>query len=198
MLKINGKKKVSLSDEELQRYHEDGIVYIESFYNLTTEILPIRKDIYRIIGLIIAEYRLPIKRAPFTPEHFDVGLPELIAHRRELVSIIYDTLKRLPSYVRLANHQKHEDLAKILLGSGFIGFANRGDGIRMDHPNEDQYLTQWHQDYVAQLCSQRGVVLWSPLRDVTLDVGPVMLCPRSHREGVFPIVREAEGSHGII
>jgi ectoine hydroxylase-related dioxygenase (phytanoyl-CoA dioxygenase family) len=88
-------------------------------------------------------------------------------------------------------------LAQILLGTDFVGFANRGYGIRMDHPNEDKFLTQWHQDYVTQLCSQRGIVLWSPLRDVTLDVGPVMLCPRSHREGIFPIVRDGGGSYGL-
>jgi hypothetical protein len=197
MLKINGKHKLQISREELEQFQNEGVVYIESFYDIASEILPIQKDIYRIIELIIAEYRLPINQAPFTSEHFDAGLQDLVAHHREFASILYDAVKRLPSYVRLANCQKHEDLAQILLGTDFVGFANRGYGMRMDHPNEDKFLTQWHQDYVTQLCSQRGIVLWSPLRDVTIDVGPVMLCPRSHLEGIFPIVREGGGSYGL-
>jgi len=50
---------------------------------------------------------------------------------------------------------------------------------------------------VSQLCSPKGIVLWSPLRDVTLDMGPVRLCPSSHHDGIFPIVRDGGGSYGL-
>lgn len=180
--------------QQFQRY---GFLYIPNFYDLNTEITQIQYDIYCVIGLIIKEHRLPINQLQFSSKNFDSGLQELVQNFRKLAGVLYDAVKKLPSYIRLANHKKHEDLAKILLNSEFVGFANRGYGIRMDNPNEDKFITQWHQDYVSQLCSQKGVVFWSPLRDVTLELGPVKICLKSHHQGVFPIVRDGGGSYGL-
>ena len=183
-------------DEALQ-FRTEGIVYIRNFYDLISDILPIQKDIYQLIGLIIAKHGLPINQAPFSPENFDSGLSKIIASNRDLAGVLYDAVKKIPSYVRLANCWKHNELAKDLLQTDFIGFANRGYGIRLDHPKEDKFLTQWHQDYVSQLCSPRGVVMWSPLRDVSKEMGPVEICPKSHTSGIYPIVRDGVGSYGL-
>lgn len=197
MLNVSEDNGLILPTQQLRQFQSDGFLYIKDFYDLTTEILPIQKDIYRIIGIIISRHNLPIPQVPFTPENFDAGLSEIIKNYRSYAGILYDAVKKLPSYVRLANCKKHEDLAKMLLTTDFPGFANRGYGVRMDHPDEDKFLTQWHQDYVSQLCSLKGVVLWSPLRDVTLEMGPVRICPASHGDGVFPIVRDGDGSYGL-
>ena len=197
MLNPSNGSRVKLSDHEIHQYQKEGFICIKEFYDLKTEILPIQKDIYRIIGLIIEEHHLPFNRAPFSPQYFDSGLPELVTSYRKLAAILYDSVKKLPNYVRLANCKKNEELAKILLNTDFPGFANHGYGMRMDHPNEDKFLTQLHQDYVSQLCSRRGIVLWSPLRDVLFDMGPVMIYPGSHHEGIFPIIRDGDGSYGL-
>ena len=183
--------------DEAQQFRIDGIVYIKNFYDIDAEIIPIKIDIYRLIGLIISKHGLSITQASFTPENFDSGLPEILASNRNLAGVLYDAVKKIPSYVRLANSQKHDQLAKEFLQTDFIGFANRGYGIRLDHPNEDKFLTQWHQDYVSQLCSPRGVVMWSPLRDVDREMGPVEIHPRSHNNGIYPIVRDGPGSYGL-
>jgi len=197
MLRINTKGKIEFTKEELEQYNEDGIVYLESFYDLETEILPIQRDIYKIISLLIEQYKLPIKQNPFTVENFDSGLTEMVKNHRKVVGVLYDVVKKIPSYVRLSNSSKHDIVAKCLLGTEFFGFANRGYGMRMDNPNEDAYLTQWHQDYVSQLCSTKGIVLWSPLRNVTTEIGPVQICSGSHKKGIFPIVRDGDGSYGL-
>lgn len=197
MLTINVKDKIGFSKEQLDQYKEEGVVYLESFYDLETEILPIQKDIYRIISLLIEQHNLPIKQEAFSPENFDSGLNEMVKNHRKVVGSLYDAVKKLPSYVRLASSPKHDIIARYLIGTEFFGFANRGYGMRMDNPNEDVYLTQWHQDYVSQLCSPKGIVLWSPLRNVTAEVGPVQLCPGSHKDGIFPIVRDGDGSYGL-
>lgn len=197
MLKIIVKNKIEFSENQLEQYKKEGIVYLESFYDLETEILPIKKDIYKIISILIDQYDLPIKQERFSADNFDSGLIEMIRNHRKIVGILYDAVKKIPAYVRLASSSKHEVLAKQLIGTDFFGFANRGYGMRMDNPNEDVYLTQWHQDYVSQLCAPKGIVLWSPLRDVTSAVGPVQMCPGSHTNGIFPIVRDAPGSYGL-
>jgi len=67
----------------------------------------------------------------------------------------------------------------------------------MDHPNEGKFLTQLHQDYVSQLCSQHGVVYWSPLRHTDQALGPVTVHLKSHNQGVFPIVKHENSSKGL-
>lgn len=197
MLRINTKDGISFTKMQLEQYHDEGVVYLESFYDLETEILPIKKDIYNIISLLIEQYRLPVKQEQFSPENFDSGLTDMVKNHRKVVGVLYDAVKKIPSYVRLSSNPKHDIVAKWLIGTNFFGFANRGYGMRMDNPNEDVYLTQWHQDYVSQLCSPKGIVLWSPLRDVTSEVGPVQICPGSHKKGIFPIIRDGEGSYGL-
>lgn len=197
MLTINTKDKIEFTKEQLEQYHQDGVVYLKSFYDLETEILPIQKDIYKIISLLIEQYKLPVTQEPFSPDNFDSGLTDMVKNHRKIVGVLYDAVKKIPSYVRLSSNPKHDIVAKYLIGTDFFGFANRGYGMRMDNPNEDVYLTQWHQDYVSQLCSPSGIVLWSPLRDVTAEVGPVQICPGSHRNGIFPIVRDGAGSYGL-
>lgn len=197
MLTINTKNKIEFSKEQIDQYKRDGVVYLESFYDLEAEILPIKKDIYRIISMLIDQYKLPVNQDEFSVENFDSGLIEMVKHHRKIVGILYDAVKKIPSYIRLASSPKHDILAKCLIGTDFFGFANRGYGMRMDNPNEDVYLTQWHQDYVSQLCAPKGIVLWSPLRNVTYEVGPVQMCPGSHTDGIFPIVRDGDGSYGL-
>jgi ectoine hydroxylase-related dioxygenase (phytanoyl-CoA dioxygenase family) len=186
------------STDEADFFRKYGYIYVENFYDYQTEIRPILKDIFQLIGMISEQNGISIAPRRFDRENFDQGLPCLIRDHRPVVSTLYDAVKKLPNYVRLAASAKHDVYARSLLGSDFVGFANRGYGIRMDNPGEDQYATQLHQDYVSQLCSQNSVVLWSPLRDVAADMGPVVFYPGSHSAGVFPILKVAGGSQGLV
>lgn len=184
--------------EEAQFFRENGYLYIRGFYDYEREIEPIQRDIYHLIDVVTHEHGISLEREPFSRDSFDSGLPELLRTNRRLVGAIYDAVKRLTRYVRLATDQRHDAYARILFGTSFVGFANRGYGMRMDNPEEDRFLTQLHQDYVTQLCSQRGAVFWSPLRYTTLEMGPVRIYPGSHREGIFPIEKKSGGSAGLV
>lgn len=180
-----------------EKFQNEGFLYIKDFYSRENEINEIKEDVYRLIGLAIRAHNLSVRQAPFSLDCFDSGLNEIVKNHRHVAAIIYNAVKKLPSYVRLAHSDRHTLLGKCLLATDFLGFANRGYGIRMDHPNEDSYLTQWHQDYCSQLCSPSGIVLWSPLRDVSIESGPVCFCPGSHKEGIFKIKKSGPGSYGL-
>jgi len=188
---------MSISQKIIDQYNKDGFVNIPSFYDLKTEILPIQKGIHQLISILIKQHKLDIPQEPFSPPTFDSGLDMLLENHRPLVSQIYDAVKKIPSYVKLACSTKNEQVARVLLNTEFIGFASHGYGIRMDNPFEDMYRTQWHQDYVSQLCAKNGIVFWSPLRDVTLDMGLVEFRLGSHKDGIFRILRDGEGSYGL-
>lgn len=183
--------------EMISFYRDEGFLHVAGFYDYEREIEPIQRDIHKLIGMIAADAAIDLGPRDFSTEEFDGGLPILLAGHRRLVGVLYDAVKKLPSYVRLACCEKHDVYARALLGSGFVGFAPRGYGIRMDNPGEDHYATQLHQDYVSQLSSQNAAVLWSPLRRTTPELGPLALYPRSHRDGIYPIVRTASGSRGL-
>jgi Phytanoyl-CoA dioxygenase (PhyH) len=184
--------------EEARFFFEHGYLYVSQFYDVEREVEPIRKDIYALIGLIAASHGVSLRRPSYNAREFDYGLQYLIAQQRPLVGILYDAVKKLPNYIRLAASEKHDVYGRVLLETSFVGFANRGYGIRMDNPHEAEYSTQLHQDYISQLCSQSAIVTWSPLRDVTQDLGPVKFYPGSHRSGVFPIVKAGQGSRGLM
>lgn len=184
--------------EEADFYREHGYLYVEGFYDRETEIEPIRRDIYELLGLIGENHNIELKRGPYKGDEFDEGLQDLVRHHRPMVGVLYDAVKKLPNYLRLACAEKNDRYCQAILGSSFVGFANRGYGIRMDNPSEDQYSTQLHQDYASQLSSQNAAVLWSPLRDVTPALGPMTIYPGSHKSGVFRIVKKANGSRGLV
>lgn len=184
--------------EEIEFFRENGYLYVEQLYSYETELRPILENIFELIGMLAESYEIPLGTRQFTPTGFDQGLQQMIRHHRPAVGVLYNAVKKLPHYVRLAASPKHDAYSRALLSSTFVGFANRGYGIRMDNPGEDEYSTQLHQDYVSQLCSQNCVVSWSPLRDVTPEMGPVVLYPGSHRSGVYRIVKAQGGSRGQV
>jgi ectoine hydroxylase-related dioxygenase (phytanoyl-CoA dioxygenase family) len=181
-----------LTAEQKKHWDDNGYLVLKGFYDLESEIAPIQDDVRRVMQLVQGGSAHAAPRG-----EFDEGLPEMARNCRGAASIVYDALKRLPSYVQLTVSPKHTAVARQLLCSSFVGFATRGYGIRLDHPGEDNFLTQLHQDYTSQLISPRGVVFWSPLRRVTKELGPVVLYPGSHKMGVQRIEKRGEGSYGL-
>lgn len=185
-----------LREDDRVFFEEQGFLYVERYFS-ESEIVRLLSDIHRLIGLVLEREGLQHSRQPFDPENFDSGLEVLMEKSRKLGALIYEAVKKIPSHLILASHERNVEVAKFLLGAEFVGFASRGWGLRMDHPDEDTFLTQLHQEYVSQICSPRGLVLWSPLRNVDAETGPAVFYPRSHREGVFPIEVTGAGSYGL-
>ncbi len=176
--------------EAQEHFEHYGFLYVESFYDVENEIAPIQNRIRQLFELVLEEKSNP-------NEAFDWLLARDRVNNRNAASVVYDAIKKVPEYVALASANKNTELAKHLLRSEFVGFAQRGFGVRMDHPHEDRLLTQLHQDYTSQLCSPHGIVIWSPLLHVSFDMGPVIIYPESHKLGILPIDVAGEGSYGL-
>jgi len=176
-----------LSPEQVETFRRDGLIIVPGFY-APAQIEPIQRAIYNVIGLIIEKYRLDIARAPFAPECFDDGYQMLIQAKRSYGGEVYDAVKQIPAFVRLLADPRHEQLVAQLRPGALPGIAGGGYGIRIDNPREEKFRANWHQEYPAQLRSLDGVVFWSPLVEITPEIGPVEFCPGSHREGPLPVV----------
>jgi hypothetical protein len=176
-----------LNDNQLDTFRRDGLLILPGFY-APAQTEPIQRAIYDIIGLIIDKYRLDIERAPFSPERFDDGYQALIRAKRQYGGEVYDAVKQIPAFVRLLADPRHEQLFAEVRPGAQPAIAGAGYGIRIDTPNEEKFRANWHQEYPAQLRSLDGLVFWSPLVEVTPELGPVVFCPGSHREGPLPVL----------
>lgn len=179
-----------LNAEQVKVFARDGFVKVPGFYDVERDIEPIRRAIYDLIGLVARRNRVPLQRPPYSPEDFDAGFNELIGLNRQYGAEVYDAVKCIPAFVRLAACARNEQVLQQLRPESFAGFIPRGYGIRIDIPGEDSFRAAWHQEYLYQLRSLDGLTLWSPLLSMRPELGPVIFCPGSHRDGVHP-VREA-------
>ena len=182
-----------LTDAQLNAFQTDGFAVLPAFYE-PAEIEPIQRGIHAIIGLVIEEEGLSIEQSPFEAANFDAGFQELIAHDRTLGGRVYDAVKQIPAFMRLVSSEKHEAVVRQLRGTEAPAIVAGGYGIRIDNPNEEKFRAGWHQDYPAQIRSLDGLVFWSPLLEMTAELGAVEFCVGSHKDGLAP-VREADAAN---
>jgi hypothetical protein len=193
-----------LSDEQVHDFHRDGVLVLPDFYALSDDILPVQKDIYDVIGLVIERHGLDIERPEFSAGNFDAGFMEMISGDRKLGGEVYDAIKQIPAFVRMVVNKRHDALFRQLRDNALPGVAGGGYGIRIDVPFEDRFRANWHQEYPAQLRSMDGLVFWSPLVEITESLGPVEFCLGSHRDGPRPVLTsdpqqpDREGAYSLI
>lgn len=172
--------------EQVDEFRETGVLHLLGYVEME-QLRRIRWTVSAWSAAFALQHwdlHLPVSDSP---SDFDIGYTELRAVDPAGAGRIYDAVKKIPEFMQWAADPRHVALARLLLSSEQIGVASRGWGMRIDHPGDTKHTTQLHQDYVSQLCSPRGIVIWSPLRDVTSEMGPVVMYPRSHAFGVFPV-----------
>jgi hypothetical protein len=173
-----------LNETNRSELAENGFTIIKGFYDIDREIIPIQKAIHNIIGLVIKKYNLPLHPPLFTSNSFDSCFNDMLAIDRSYGSIIYDAIKQIPAFLRLICSLRSEILFSQLRTTDMVGIGRGSYGIRIDHPQEDQFRSQWHQEFLFQPQSIDGVVIWTPLVPVKKDMGPVTICVNSHKDGL--------------
>ncbi|AKI02042.1 Phytanoyl-CoA dioxygenase (PhyH) [Hoeflea sp. IMCC20628] len=177
---------MQLNQTQVNDFTQNGFLVIQGFYD-PSDVETVQKGIYAIIGAVMARHGMTDARPAFSAQTFDAGYMDLIRANRSWGGEVYDLVKEIPAFNRLIAHATHEDLMRQLRTGAVPGLAAGGSGIRIDNPNEDKFRAMWHQEYPAQLKSPDGLVFWSPLVEVTPDLGPVMFCPGSQREGPLAV-----------
>lgn len=178
---------LGITDARREEFATRGFVRIPSFYDADTDLRPIWTGVRDIIELVAAHAGVSIPPGEPTEADFDAGFAELIRADRRFGSVVYDAVKQLAPFVRLVASERHEELLRSLRSTDVVGVAAGGFGIRIDNPDEDRYRAQWHQEYPAQLRSIDGCVFWSPLVNVTTDIGPIEICDGSHAGGLVKV-----------
>lgn len=187
----------NLSEDQLSDFKNLGYAYLKDYVS-DGFLDSMRGMISQWSAAYAAEFGFGVLPTSSSPEQFDDALLGLRSKSVEGAGRVYDAIKKMPPFMQWAVDQRHVDLTRQLLGSENVGVASRGWGMRIDYPLDTKHVTQLHQDIVSQLCGPRGVVIWAPLRDVTADMGPVVMYPGSHVEGVFPVKALGNASQDFV
>lgn len=173
-----------LSDQRKAEFVQNGVIVIRQFFDIERDIRPIQNAIYQIIGLVMQRHGLSIDRPPFDGNNFDNGYAKLISADRKYGGEVYDLVKQIPAFLRLISSARSEQLFCELRGTDLAGIGAASYGIRIDNPFEEQFRSQWHQEFLFQPQSMDGIVLWTPLVPILPDMGPVLVCLESNKDGL--------------
>lgn len=173
-----------LNTSDRAEFAQNGLLVIKKFYDVKQDIQPIQRAIYEIIGLVMRKHGLAIDRQSFSGDNFDDGYAELIAANRQYGGEVYDLVKQIPAFLRLISGPRSEQLFCELRGTDLAGIGIASYGIRIDNPFEEQFRSQWHQEFLSQPQSLDGLVFWTPLVPILPDMGPVVACLESHKDGL--------------
>ena len=166
---------------------KNGFIVIKNFYDIK-RIKSIRNAISDIIKIKSLDHGVFVSDDPLY--NMNYAFMDLIKIDRNQGALIYDAIKQIPEFVRLISDEKNEILFSMLRKNSLPGLAKNGDGIRIDIPYEDKYMAPWHQEFPAQLRSLDGIVFWSPLIEMSKDLGPVEIAAKSHIDGLKKVYHE--------
>jgi len=116
---------------------------------------------------------------------------EMIKFRQrdpEKFSLLYVSAQTSVSVNELVSDEIIGEYSANLLGSKNTEMSITEGMIRMDTPDDKRNFTGWHQE--ISYLRNNGLVLWVPLSDITPDLGPLQICPKSHHEGELKVVKE--------
>lgn len=186
-----------LAGDELTQFRSEGVLHLQQVVS-PDFLSALRHHIARWSALLAENEGLTAIAVSSEQSAFDANVLLMREKCPPLASRFYDAVKKIPEVVQWCSSAELVSWAKQLLQTEEVGFAARGWGMRIDYPSDNVHKTQLHQEFVSQLCSPRGVVMWTPLRDVTADMGPVIYYPRSHKDGLFPIHADGRDSRSQV
>lgn len=164
-------------EEILLFFKEQGYVYLK---NLPLE--SVLKDFISELQYLVQEK----SNTPSSSNREDLLTKQLTAihktNRDDFVHIL-DTAHSLPSFFGLCAHKVFYDILSM------IDFKHvcltQPPRIRLDFPQEDQYLLPDHQDAYYNEGTPDFVTIWIPLISVDPDMGGLGVRPASHHEGLL-------------
>ena len=123
---------------------------------------------------------------PWNTELFHKKLIEFRQKDPESFGAIYDSLKTSLTLTQLVTDNKVVDFVAKFLKIKPSDLSISEPMCRLDVPNDKRNTLDWHQErsfFPQNRNGLNGLVCWIPLTDITEEMGPMHISPRSHTEG---------------
>jgi ectoine hydroxylase-related dioxygenase (phytanoyl-CoA dioxygenase family) len=112
---------------------------------------------------------------------------------------LYDSMQTSAALYALVSEAALLSAAGLLLGKDPTELSATGHMLRMDSRDSKRNQLAWHQEssyYRQNINGDRGIVCWIPMFDITLEHGPVVVCPGSHKAGNVGAGSSGKGDYG--
>lgn len=173
----------TFQEQLADKYHRHGCALLKGLFT-PDDLLPTQKYIERLVGLR-AQHAQLVSDAT-AKDRFDDGFLALNQQDRHHGSVIFDACRRLLPLHVLSVDPRLIAIAQALMETETI-IASDVKAIRVDQPDEDKYLFNWHQDYPFIMDSEDAIVFWIPLHDVDDHNGCLRVAVGSHKLGILPM-----------
>jgi hypothetical protein len=176
-----GRFKEALAEAH-EIYREHGCFLARSLFD-PAEFAGTQENVRALVDAIF--HQLGRTRSPEADgrSRFDDGVCELARIDRRLVGQLFDAGRRLLPVHQLSVDPRLISISKALMATDVIS-ASDIKALRIDLPNEEKYLFDWHQDYPYVMDSLDAVVFWIPLQDVDESNGWLTVAAGSHKAGM--------------
>jgi ectoine hydroxylase-related dioxygenase (phytanoyl-CoA dioxygenase family) len=177
---------MSSSDQIREKFRENGYFIAKSIIS-EKKISAVLETIFRIYFKYNPSSKLHDLQEPWNSDLFHEELIKFRKSDPKRFSLLYDSTQTSASVMELLTSELIAKYSANLLDTKNNELCITEGMIRMDAPGDKRNIAGWHQE--ISYLRNNGLVIWIPLSDITPDLGPLQVCPKSHHEGELKVVQ---------
>ena len=177
---------MSSSDQIREKFRENGYFIAKSIIS-EKKISAVLETIFRIYFKYNPSSKLRDLQEPWNSDLFHEEIIKFRKSDPKRFSLLYDSTQTSASIMELLTSELIAKYSANLLDTKNNELCITEGMIRMDAPGDKRNIAGWHQE--ISYLRNNGLVIWIPLSDITPDLGPLQVCPKSHHEGELKVVQ---------
>ena len=177
---------MSSSDQIREKFRERGYFIAKSIIS-EKKINAVLETIFRIYFKYNPSSKLRDLQEPWNSDLFHEEIIKFRKSDPKRFSLLYDSTQTSVSIMELLTSELIAKYSANLLDTKNNELCITEGMIRMDAPGDKRNIAGWHQE--ISYLRNNGIVIWIPLSDITPDLGPLQVCPKSHHEGELKVVQ---------
>ena len=177
---------MSSSDQIREKFRENGYFIAKSIIS-EKKINAVLETIFRIYFKYNPSSKLRDLQEPWNSDLFHEEIIKFRKSDPKRFSLLYDSTQTSVSVMELLTSELIAKYSANLLDTKNNELCITEGMIRMDAPGDKRNIAGWHQE--ISYLRNNGLVIWIPLSDITPDLGPLQVCPKSHHEGELKVVQ---------
>ena len=177
---------MSSSDQIREKFRENGYFIAKSIIS-EKKINAVLETIFRIYFKYNPSSKLRDLQEPWNSDLFHEEIIKFRKSDPKRISLLYDSTQTSASIMELLTSELIAKYSASLLDTKNNELCITEGMIRMDAPGDKRNIAGWHQE--ISYLRNNGLVIWIPLSDITPDLGPLQVCPKSHHEGELKVVQ---------
>ena len=177
---------MSSSDQIREKFRENGYFIAKSIIS-EKKISAVLETIFRIYFKYNPSSKLRDLQEPWNSDLFHEEIIKFRKSDPKRFSLLYDSTQTSASIMELLTSELIAKYSANLLDTKNNELCITEGMIRMDAPGDKRNIAGWHQE--ISYLRNNGLVIWIPLSDITPELGPLQVCPKSHHEGELKVVQ---------